>query len=184
MSKVVVTYETGRVWSCEVDAVGDGDAGGICAAAGSVELAGRGLVFEPRVLPWDTGKWRAPTGVTSEYTASTPDYYEREGKRHEYNDGSMRSTRYSDKAEYAYARYVLLTNGELDGAVSVTVDGTLTYVRENGMLVSAVTDGTGTDRYGGMAEDFAVSNRPAPRETMAGMAHDLPRGIEFEPERW
>lgn len=177
MTKIVVMYRSGRTWVCEVEAVGDGDAGEICAAAGTIELFDSALVFEPAVMPWKDGEWRSPTGIVDEWTESSTGFVDASGGRHEARSSSAFSQRGTVEEEYAHARYTLLEPAQLEGAVSVTVNGVLTYSSENGKLVPVV--GGEDDSTSSMTEDFATYNRPASAETFAGMAH---AGISFEPE--
>ena len=177
MTKIVVTYRNGRTWVCEVEAVGDGDAGEICAAAGAIELIGGALVFEPAVMSWRDGKWRAPMGIVDEWTESSTGFVDASGRRREARSSSAFSQRRTIEEEYAHVRYTLLAPAQLEGAVSVTVNGVLTYSSENGKLVPVV--GGEDDGTSSMTEDFATYNRPASAETFAGMAH---AGISFEPE--
>lgn len=177
MTKVVVTYRSGRVWVCEAEAVGDGDTGEICAAAGAIELIDDALVFEPAVMPWKDGKWRAPMGIVDEWTESSTGFVDASGRRREARSSSAFSQRRTIEEEYAHVRYTLLEPARLEGAVSVTVNGVLTYSSEDGRLVPVV-GGEGDDASG-MTEDFAASNHPASAETFSGMAH---AGISFEPE--
>lgn len=178
MSKLIVMYRSGRVWVCEIDPVGDGDAGEICAAAGTVEIADGDLVYEPAVMPWKDGVWRSPTGIVDEWTESTSGFVDALGGRHEARGRSAFSQRGTVEESYAHTRYVLRTSRQLEGAASVTVDGVLTYSAEGGKLVPAVGDDGAASS---MVEDFAALNRPAAAETFAGMAHAR-EGISFEPE--
>lgn len=183
MSKVIVMYETGRVWSCDVDAVGDGDAGEICAASGAVELIGGTLVYEPQVMPWKSGQWRSPTGIVDEWTNSSQGFIDMRGGRHELRgDTSMFSERGTVEESYAHKRYVLLTASQLEDAVSVTVDGVLAYTAEGGALVPVVGGDAGSGDEG-MVDDFAALNHPIGQETAAGMSH-VKTGIRYENELW
>ena len=179
MSKVIVMYEDGRVWSSEVDGVGDGDAGEICAASVMVGIVGGSLVFEPAVMPWSDGKWRSPTGIVDQWTNSSQGFVDVSGNRHEMRGGSAYSERGTVEESYAHKRYTLLTARQLEGALSVTVDGMLAYSREGGKLVPVV--GGGNDDDGGMAQDFAIDNRPAMADPFEG-APNATAGIRYELE--
>ena len=113
MTKIVVMYRSGRTWVCEVEAVGDGDAGEICAAAGTIELFDSALVFEPAVMPWKDGEWRSPTGIVDEWTESSTGFVDASGGRHEARSSSAFSQRGTVEEEYAHARYTLLVNGNV-----------------------------------------------------------------------
>ena len=95
------------------------------------------------------------------------------------NDRALTSRRVTRKGAYPLARYVLLTESQLYGAVSVTVDGILSYVNEGGALVPAVGGESG-EGESAMTADFAVANRPASKETVAGMAHTMLDGLNFD----
>lgn len=184
MSKIVVTYDTGRVWACDAEPCGDGDAGEVCAAASTVLVDGHGLVYRPSVMSWSTGEWRRPRGIDSEWTRSGTDYISSGERRVEF-EGSVRSERVTCTRDYGLSSYVLLTPTQLEGAVSVMVDGVLAFVRKGGVLAPATNDAEGASEDVEMLQDFANLNRPAAGPTVAGMApQPASRGIEFEPERW
>ena len=171
-------YGSGRVWSASVDVVGDGDAGEICAASVAVELADGALVADTAVLPWDHNEWRCPSGIESAWTASHPGFVDCKGSAHEFRDGSAYTQRETIKKLHSRMRHVLLAAEQLEDAVSVTVDGVLTYSAENGKLVPAA----GGDTSGGsMDYEFATANRPATAKTVGGMAHTQP-GIRYDME--
>lgn len=179
MSKVVVMYESGFVWSCEVDGVGDGDAGEICAASVAVGIVGDALVFEPAVMPWKDGKWRRPTGIVDQWTESSQGFVDLDGERHDMRGGSAYSERGTVEESYTQKRYVLRTARQLEGAVSVTVDGMLTYACDGGKLVPVAGGGDGSQ--GGMTQDFAIDNHPATADPFAG-APQATTGIRYESE--
>lgn len=180
MSTVIVMYEDGHVWSCEVDGVGDGDAGEICAASVMVGIVGGELVFEPAVMPWKDGAWRSPTGIVDQWTNSSQGFVDVSGNRHEFRSGgSAYSERGTVEKSYAQTSYVLRTARQLQGAVSVTVDGMLAYSREGGKLVPVAGGGDGSQ--GGMAQDFAIDNRPMTADPFAG-APQATSGIRYELE--
>lgn len=159
MSKVIVMYEDGLVWSCEVDGVGDGDAGEICAASVMVGIVGGALIFDPAVMPWKDGAWRSPTGIVDEWTNSNQGFVDVTGGRHEFRSGgSAYSERGTVVESYPQKSYVLRTAHQLDGAESVTVDGMLAYVRDCGRLVPAA--GGSVDSDVGMSRDFTANNGP------------------------
>lgn len=157
MTKVIVTYTDGLVRLLELDAVGDGDAGDICASSATVGIVGGALVFEPQVMPWTDGRWRAPTGVLDEWTTSEEGLVDSRGICHDMQ-GYGYSKRNTVKASYTHKRYVLLTPQELEGATSVVIDGSLAYCREGKRLVPVAGDG---ESSGGMSRDFAMNNKPA-----------------------
>lgn len=178
MSKVIVTYRDGRVWSCEVDGVGDGDAGEICAASVMVGIVGGTLAFEPAVMPWKTGVWRKPTGIVDEWTNSSQGFVDLSGARREFRGGgSAYSERGTVEETYTHKSYVLRTARQLVGVTSVTVDGVLTYCDEGGKLVPVVSSGTETE--GGMQSDFATNNHPVIGETFEGASYAT-SGIRYE----
>ena len=179
MSKVIVMYEDGRVWSCEVDGVGDGDAGEICAASVMVGIVGGSLVFEPAVMPWKNGIWRSPTGIVDQWTNSSQGFVDVAGNRHEFNGGGAAySERGTVEESYSQKRYVLRTAQQLQGVESVTVDGMLAYACDGGKLVPMAGGGVGSE--GGMTQDFATFNRPETASMIDGMAHAQPGGIRFD----
>lgn len=180
MSQVIVMYEDGRVWSCEVDGVGDGDAGEICAASVSVGIVGGSLVFEPAVMPWKDGTWRSPTGIIDQWTNSNRGFVDVSGGRHEFRSGGSAYSEHGTVEEsYTQKRYVLRTARQLEGAMSVTVDGMLAYSREDGKLVPVI--GSGNDGDGGMTQNFAVDNRPMMADPFEG-APRATTGIRYEVE--
>lgn len=177
MSKVIVTYEDGRVWSCEVDAVGDGDAGKICAASVLVGIAGNALFFEPSVMPWKDGTWRSPTGIIDEWTNSSPGFVDMLGGRHAIRGGQAYSERGTVEESYAHKRYVLLNPGQLEGAISITVDGSLAYIRE-GDTLAPITANSESD--GGAVETFGLDKRPeAIREISEAFFTQIDKPREF-----
>ena len=179
MSKITVAYESGAVWVCEVEAFGGGDAGEIVAAAGLIELIGGELVYSPNVMTWQTGEWRAPTGVVDEWTSSIPGYVDALGKRTEKSGRSVYSERETVETAYPHKRYVLLKPAQLEGAISVTVDNVLAFVNEGQGLMPAVSNNSSSEE--GMEDEFATSNRPAAYEQPTQAAYAL-QGVGRELE--
>lgn len=179
MSKVIVMYEDGRVWSSEVDGVGDGDAGEICAASVMVGIVGGSLVFTPAVMPWSDGKWRSPTGIVDEWSNSSQGFVDVKGNRHEMRGVSAYTERGTVEESYAHEHYVLLTARQLEGAVSVTIDGMLTYNREGGKLVPVAGGDDVGD--GGMSQNLAVDNHPMTAAPFEGATHAT-AGTRYELE--
>lgn len=159
MTKIAIAYENGATWVCEVDPCGSADAGDICAAASAIYLDENGLVFEPSVMGWGNGIWRLPEGIVNEYSRTSRDYFEVGGKRTELVDGSSRSIRHIDRASYRHQRFLLRSSADLEGATSITVDGTLAYANEGRGLL-AIGSGFQEVSMGGMESQFATANRP------------------------
>lgn len=171
MARVIVTYESGRTYTCDVDACGSGDADGVCAASLTIELTDEGLIFEPSVLPWSSGIWCSPSGLIDEWSSSTPGFRSKSGKCFETQDGSAYSMRGMTTAPFPLRRYVLLTSEQLEDATEITIDGILAYSREGQTLVPT-SGGFAPDALGtGMVDDFATLNRPSSGATCTGLSH-------------
>lgn len=181
MTKIIVTYEDGRIWTCDLEPMGEGDEGEAFASAAAIGISGGELVVAMAVLPWADGKWRSPSGVTDRWTESSAGYVNERGKRVDSKLGS--GSAYSQQGmlkERYLSRYMLMTEGELEGAVSVSVDGMLTYVREGGELIPADSVGASISDEG-MQADFAVSNRPSSHRAPSH-APRVPRARGVQPE--
>ena len=173
-------YEDGRVWSCDVDAVGDGDAGKICAASAMVGIVGGSLLFAPAVMSWKDGKWRKPTGIVDQWTNSSQGFVDVAGNRHEFSSGGAAySERGTVEESYGQEFFVLRRPDQLEGAESVMVDGMLTYTCQCGKLVPVA--GGCVEGDGGMAQDFAIDNSPLTADPFAGVPQAT-TGIRYEME--
>lgn len=186
MVRVSVTYKDGSVWTCDVQPMGTADTSRACASSCHVKLDHDGrLVYEPRILVHFDNEWKSPQAGLHERVcsysvdATDPDVplpHDTDVKA----DASVVSHREFESKSTHLPRYTLRDTAELKGAVSVTVDGVLAYVEEDGRLVSASGGGLGGGQAseGGMVDDFATTNHPEPYRGADALAHEASQGGE------
>lgn len=141
MARIEIMYESGGVWQCDTSGIGEGDVGKIVACSETVWLRDGRLLYSTLVLPWNSKSWRKPLAVAKEWSSSTTDYFQSGKNRIESKDGSMRTERMKALEQYPQTVYTLRTNKQLENALSITVNGVLAYVREDGELVPAARIG-------------------------------------------
>ena len=133
---VNILYNNGKVCTVQADPAGSADGDLTCATKGVVELVDGVLVFVATVLSRVSGKWSNPKYVINRETF-TCSGHPVSGKY--VDDGCTSWT--VEKTGDCVRKYVLMTEAELEGAASVTVDGVLVYASEDGRLVSVMGDG-------------------------------------------
>lgn len=141
MARIEIMYENGCVWQCDTSGIGEGDVGKVVACSEAVWVRGGRLLYAAWVLPWNGTRWRKPLAVTKEWSSSTTDFIQSGKQRIESKDGSMRTERMKALEQYPQTFYTLRTNKQLENALSITVNGVLAYVREDGELVPAARIG-------------------------------------------
>lgn len=132
-------YNDGKACAIQAEPAGSADSETTCATKATVELVVGALMLTTGVLDCSTGKWRNASFVTHRESYSKSGYIE--GGQH-VNDGCTSWT--VEQTGECLDRYVLMSPSELEGAVSVTVDGVLMYASEDGRLVSVLGGGAGT----------------------------------------
>lgn len=128
-----------------------------------------GITWEPRVLSGRTGLMRTPRGVASTESVTESRY------------GRPRTTDTSDSRSWVQfntydllGRYTLATAEELVGAVSVTIDGVLSYARSDGGALTRVSSL-------GTADDSGFAEQLDRIDSGVAAAHDA-TGMQAAPE--
>lgn len=166
-----IFYEDGSAWACQTQTMGAADGDKAVASAGTVSMQNDALIYTAKVLDWETGAWRFAQGIENEYTYTQPfEPTMPDGRKLPRVDGTFTNI---EPKHYAPVKYVLRTPEQLEHAVSITVDGNLTYAKEGGKLVS-IMGGSG-DSGSEKPKDFATEQRPVAHDHSGGSRTERPK---------
>lgn len=149
---ISVIYNDGKVCTTQAEPVGIADQDTTCASMGLIQLIEGMLVFKSRVLSCVNGEWRGPKYVCHRETMTCPGH---KSCGQYIDDGS--TSWVEEKVDNWKGRYILMTAAELEGAVSVTIDGVLMYVDEGAGLVPVIGGGTTTQAGPELQKERATS---------------------------
>ena len=131
-----VIYNNGKVSNIQAEPAGSADHDTTCATKGTVELVDGALISTTAVLSCVNGQWHGSKYVYCRENVT------RSGHTfcgQSVDDGCTSWT--EEKTDNCVGQYVLMSEAELEGAASVTIDGVLMYANEGGRLVSVMGGG-------------------------------------------
>ena len=131
-----VIYNNGKACTVQAEPGGSADTETTCATKGTVELVNGALILTTAVLSCVNGQWHGSKYVYCRENVT------RSGHTfcgQSVDDGCTSWT--EEKTDNCVGQYVLMSEAELEGAASVTIDGVLMYANEGGRLVSVMGGG-------------------------------------------